>query len=189
MLVTHQLQYLPQADVILVLEGGRLAACGSYHQLTAQGVQFHQFQGMQEGPGAGLAAPAVAACRACLHHMQHSSAAGHGEADCSIVQVRMARTQLTHNRLSSSPWTSTRTRQCRRPSWPQCHQASLCHPVGQDHAAAHSYLHAAFPLKATQNQLASLAALHVLVVMFPHGSLWHSCPLGEASSSAQVLSL
>ena len=45
-LVTHQLQYLPQADVILVLEGGRVAARGSYAELAAQGIQFQKYEGM-----------------------------------------------------------------------------------------------------------------------------------------------
>lgn len=69
MLVTHQLQYLPLADLILVLEGGRLAACGTYSQLTAQGVQFQHFEGMQEPPGAVLALHAEHTCRLSSQHV------------------------------------------------------------------------------------------------------------------------
>ncbi|PSC76242.1 multidrug resistance-associated 1 isoform X1 [Micractinium conductrix] len=42
-LVTHQLQYLPAADRILVLREGTLAESGTYHELVARGVDFHQF--------------------------------------------------------------------------------------------------------------------------------------------------
>ena len=43
-LVTHQLQYLPQADIILVLEAGRISARGSYAQLTQQGIDLRSIQ-------------------------------------------------------------------------------------------------------------------------------------------------
>ena len=39
-LVTHQLQFLPSADLILVLAGGRIANAGTYSALTAAGVEF-----------------------------------------------------------------------------------------------------------------------------------------------------
>ena len=49
-LVTHQTQYLPRADIILVLEAGRLVASGSYAQLTAQGVNLqHATSQTQQG--------------------------------------------------------------------------------------------------------------------------------------------
>ena len=48
-LVTHQLQYLPQADVILVLEGGRISARGSYAELCQQGIDLHSFEHSQPG--------------------------------------------------------------------------------------------------------------------------------------------
>ncbi|KAI3434886.1 hypothetical protein D9Q98_002940 [Chlorella vulgaris] len=44
-LVTHQLQYLPAADRVVVLRDGLLAEQGSYEELVARGVDFHQFQG------------------------------------------------------------------------------------------------------------------------------------------------
>lgn len=44
LLVTHQLQYLPAADEILVLDGGEVIERGSYSELTAKGVDFHQFE-------------------------------------------------------------------------------------------------------------------------------------------------
>ena len=50
-LVTHQLQYLPQADVILVLEGGRVSARGSYAQLLDQGIDLHSFEQSAGQPG------------------------------------------------------------------------------------------------------------------------------------------
>ena len=39
-LVTHQLQFLPSADLVLVLAGGRIAHAGTYSALTAAGVEF-----------------------------------------------------------------------------------------------------------------------------------------------------
>ncbi|EFN56982.1 hypothetical protein CHLNCDRAFT_143584 [Chlorella variabilis] len=54
-LVTHQLQYLPAADRVLVLRDGRLAEQGSYQELVARGVDFHQFQHSAEGEGEGAA--------------------------------------------------------------------------------------------------------------------------------------
>ena len=43
-LVTHQLQYLPSADEVVVLRDGRIAERGGYGQLLAKGVDFHQFE-------------------------------------------------------------------------------------------------------------------------------------------------
>lgn len=43
-LVTHQLQYLPAADVVLVVRDGRIAERGSYDELSARGIDFHQFE-------------------------------------------------------------------------------------------------------------------------------------------------
>ena len=48
-LVTHQLQYLPHADIILVLEGGRISARGSHAELCQQGIDLHSFQHSQPG--------------------------------------------------------------------------------------------------------------------------------------------
>ncbi|KAL4518770.1 hypothetical protein Ndes2437B_g00851 [Nannochloris sp. 'desiccata'] len=41
-LVTHQLQYLGAADVVMVLKDGRVAEMGSYRELIEKGVDFHQ---------------------------------------------------------------------------------------------------------------------------------------------------
>ena len=43
-LVTHQLQYLPAADQVVVLRDGCLAEQGGYQELLARGVDFHQFE-------------------------------------------------------------------------------------------------------------------------------------------------
>jgi ATP-binding cassette subfamily C (CFTR/MRP) protein 1 len=43
-LVTHQLQYLPSAHHVVVLREGRVAEQGSYADLVARGVDFHQFE-------------------------------------------------------------------------------------------------------------------------------------------------
>ena len=40
-LVTHQLQFLPQADLVVKMEHGRIVATGTYHELMAQGVELH----------------------------------------------------------------------------------------------------------------------------------------------------
>ena len=40
-LVTHQLQFLPQADLVVKMEHGRIVAAGTYHELVAQGVELH----------------------------------------------------------------------------------------------------------------------------------------------------
>ncbi len=41
-LVTHQVQFLPEADMIVVVQGGRIAAQGGYDELVASGVDFRQ---------------------------------------------------------------------------------------------------------------------------------------------------
>ncbi|KAK9823485.1 hypothetical protein WJX72_003089 [[Myrmecia] bisecta] len=46
-LVTHQLQYLPAADLVVVVSQGRLSDIGTYAQLVERGVEFKQFE-MQE---------------------------------------------------------------------------------------------------------------------------------------------
>jgi ATP-binding cassette subfamily C (CFTR/MRP) protein 1 len=43
-LVTHQLQYLPAADVVMVLKDGKIAEIGRYRELIAKGIDFHQFE-------------------------------------------------------------------------------------------------------------------------------------------------
>jgi len=42
-LVTHQLQFLPQADKIAVMRGGRIESFGSYDELVEQGIDFQRF--------------------------------------------------------------------------------------------------------------------------------------------------
>ncbi|KAK2076831.1 hypothetical protein QBZ16_005057 [Prototheca wickerhamii] len=55
-LVTHQLQYLPAADQVLVLEGGRIAAQGTHAELVEAGIDFRGFETVDE-PVEGEAAP------------------------------------------------------------------------------------------------------------------------------------
>ena len=43
-LVTHQLQFLPDADLVIKLEKGRIVAAGSYNDLISQGVSFAEFK-------------------------------------------------------------------------------------------------------------------------------------------------
>ena len=43
-LVTHQLQYLPDADVVVVVKDGRISEIGGYDDLVEKGVDFHQFE-------------------------------------------------------------------------------------------------------------------------------------------------
>jgi ATP-binding cassette subfamily C (CFTR/MRP) protein 1 len=47
-LVTHQLQFVPAADAIVVMKGGRVAEYGTYEGLRAKGVDFAQFEDQQE---------------------------------------------------------------------------------------------------------------------------------------------
>ena len=42
-LVTHQLQYLPAADLVIVVDGGKIIESGSYGDLIDKGVDFQQF--------------------------------------------------------------------------------------------------------------------------------------------------
>ena len=53
LLVTHQRQFLPQCDRVLILRGGRLVADGSYAQLRARD-NFAAELGPEEGEGAEL---------------------------------------------------------------------------------------------------------------------------------------
>ena len=86
-LVTHQLQYLPAADRVLVLRDGRLAEQGSYQELVARGVDFHQFQHSAEVEGEGAAdgegdsagawlAGCLAMCLQLAHRGMRQSAPG-----------------------------------------------------------------------------------------------------------------
>ncbi|GMH35949.1 hypothetical protein BSKO_03817 [Bryopsis sp. KO-2023] len=43
-LVTHQLQYLPGADVVVVVQKGRITQTGTYAELKEKGVQFDEFK-------------------------------------------------------------------------------------------------------------------------------------------------
>eukprot|EP00889_Picochlorum_renovo_P004424 jgi/Picre1/31454/NNA_006806.t1 len=43
-LVTHQLQYLPAADVVIVVKGGKIIESGTYESLVDRGIDFHQFE-------------------------------------------------------------------------------------------------------------------------------------------------
>jgi len=52
-LVTHQLQFLPLVDRILVMRGGRVAHDGSYEELTAAGVRFASLLEQAEAGGDG----------------------------------------------------------------------------------------------------------------------------------------
>ena len=40
LLVTHQVQYAPHCDVVLMMDGGRVVEMGSYEQLQARGIDF-----------------------------------------------------------------------------------------------------------------------------------------------------
>lgn len=42
--VTHQLQYLPSADMIAVMKKGRIAHLGTYSDLVGQGVNFQELE-------------------------------------------------------------------------------------------------------------------------------------------------
>lgn len=61
LLVTHQLQFLPEADVVIKMEAGHIVAMGPYAQLLEQGVTFAEFKmesaedGEDEGEGEGAA--------------------------------------------------------------------------------------------------------------------------------------
>lgn len=57
-LVTHQLQFLPSVDQIIILSGGRVDAVGTYDQLRESGLDFvklladaHEADTDTEGPG------------------------------------------------------------------------------------------------------------------------------------------
>ncbi|KAF5828549.1 hypothetical protein DUNSADRAFT_17458 [Dunaliella salina] len=66
-LVTHQLQYLPSADKVVVMADGQISEMGTYDELTAKGVDFGQLvsshedeegapeQGMNQLPSNNLA--------------------------------------------------------------------------------------------------------------------------------------
>lgn len=43
-LVTHQLQFLPEADVVVMMKGGRITHSGPYADLLAAGVTFAEFK-------------------------------------------------------------------------------------------------------------------------------------------------
>ena len=50
-LVTHQLQYLSRADVVVVMQGGRIVEQGSFEALMQKGVDLHQYAVVQNSTG------------------------------------------------------------------------------------------------------------------------------------------
>lgn len=78
--MTHQLQYLPSADEVVVLRDGRVAERGTYRQLLARGVDFHQFE-QEEEEQEGAASPAGSkedsAGAEQLHSAEELSCNGH----------------------------------------------------------------------------------------------------------------
>jgi len=44
-LVTHQLQYLPQSSAVMILDGGKVSDFDTCANLVAKGIDFHQFEG------------------------------------------------------------------------------------------------------------------------------------------------
>lgn len=51
MLVTHQLQYLQQADTVVVIKAGRVVDVGTYEELVGRGVELHVVGGGGGGGG------------------------------------------------------------------------------------------------------------------------------------------
>lgn len=49
-LVTHQLQFLPEADMIVVLRSGQITNVGTYDELVGMGIDFHEFE-LKKGNG------------------------------------------------------------------------------------------------------------------------------------------
>lgn len=56
-LVSHQLQYLPAADVVVVMRGGTVLDVGGYKELLARGVDLSTVVKEAEGDTAVLASP------------------------------------------------------------------------------------------------------------------------------------
>lgn len=48
-LVTHQLQFLPEADIVVKMEHGRIVATGTYAELVKQGVELSELKLTQTG--------------------------------------------------------------------------------------------------------------------------------------------
>jgi ABC-type multidrug transport system ATPase subunit len=56
-LVTHQLQFLPDADLVIKLEKGRITASGTYDELVARGISFAEFKLYQSGDNGADSGP------------------------------------------------------------------------------------------------------------------------------------
>ena len=52
-LVTHQLQYLPQSSAVMILAGGKVSDFDTYANLVAKGIDFHQYEGDGDDDGVG----------------------------------------------------------------------------------------------------------------------------------------
>lgn len=63
-LVTHQLQFLPEADQVVMMEDGAIAHTGTYAELVEQGVTFAEFQMRQGGEEGARGAASTARARA-----------------------------------------------------------------------------------------------------------------------------
>ena len=67
-LVTHQLHYLPAADLVAVVKHGTISDIGSYSELVSRGVDFHEFQlgDSASERSAAVADPQQVSCKLCM---------------------------------------------------------------------------------------------------------------------------
>jgi hypothetical protein len=78
LLVTHQLQYLPDCDRVVVMEEGRIAHVGTYTELTRAGVDFTALIPQAETPSATADGAAEAALEAEAAAVAAAAAAASG---------------------------------------------------------------------------------------------------------------
>lgn len=60
-LVTHQLQYLPHADLVIVMSDGRVQHSGTYDECSKMGIDFHQFEAKAKKSSPSREAPVAEA--------------------------------------------------------------------------------------------------------------------------------
>eukprot|EP00898_Chlorokybus_atmophyticus_P006293 jgi/Chlat1/6665/Chrsp49S06158 len=86
-LVTHQLQYLDRADIIMVVKAGRITDIGTHAELQARGVNFVEFSlGDSDGSGDGSTDSA-----------QSIGRLGEHGADASVEAVAMNGNSVNHD--------------------------------------------------------------------------------------------
>ncbi|KAK9839590.1 hypothetical protein WJX84_006235 [Apatococcus fuscideae] len=154
-LVTHQQQFLPAADVILIVNEGKITDAGSFEELKARGVEFKHFELQRDGVEthpAGAACPSDKDIPASQDLLPVARSAGR----------RNSIGDSTHSATApSSPLTAAVTLQSSESSSSPPDQQPIAPPAPQESPAGSQYPSAAQTKSARQKGPAELPGTSV----------------------------